>query len=85
MVSTGRVSDSLVLGTHPQAGGAHLARGTLEFGVGALAGAALAGAPAVADLLVAGQTRAVVQGAVAGAARPHGVTLAHSAVAGSVT
>lgn len=79
------MSDSLVLGAHSQAGGAHLAGGTLEFGVGALAGAALAGAPAVADLLVAGQTRAVVQRAVAGAARPHGVTLAHSAVARSVT
>lgn len=74
-----------MLGAHSQAGGAHLAGGTLELGIGALAGAALAGAPAVTELLVAGQTGAVVQRAVAGAARPHGVTLAHSAVARSVT
>lgn len=74
-----------MLSAHSQAGGAHLAGGTLELGVGTFAGAALAVAPAVAELLVAGQTRAVVQGAVAGAARPHGVALAHSAVARSVT
>lgn len=77
--------DSLVLSAHSEASGAHLAGGTLELGVGALAGATLAGPPAVTDLLVAGHARAVVQRAVAGTALPHGVTLAHSAVTRSVT
>lgn len=52
---------SLVLSTHSWTGGADLTGGTLEFGVGALADAAVTRASAIADLLVAGHARGVVQ------------------------
>lgn len=74
----------LVLSADSWTGGAGFTRGTLELGVRALAGAALAYSSAVTDLLVGGQTRAVVQRAVAGGPGPHGVADTQSALAASV-
>lgn len=69
---------------HSWTGRADLTGGTLEFGVGALAAAAVASASAVADLLVAGHAGAVVQRAIAGASGPHGIADANSALAAPV-
>lgn len=51
----------LVFSTDSWTGRADLTGGTLEFGVSALADAAVTRAPAIADLLVAGHTCGVVQ------------------------
>lgn len=69
----------LVFSTHSWTGRADLTGGTLEFGVGALADAAVTRASAIADLLVAGHTCGVVQWAIAGASSPHWLTDTNSA------
>lgn len=76
---------SLVLGADSRASGAGFTGGPLELGVCALTGAALARPSAVTDLLVTGHARAVVQGAVTGAACPRVVTDANSALATAMT
>lgn len=73
-----------MFGTDSWTGRAGFASGTLEFGVGALTGAALTFPPAVTDLLVASHARAVVQRTITGAPGPHGVTDAHSALTASM-
>ena len=73
-----------MLGADSRAGGACLAGGALELGVGTLADAALAGSPSVTDLLVGCQAGGGVQGAVAGAARVVGVADAHPALTAAV-
>ena len=69
-----------MFGAYARAGGADLAGGALELGVGALALAALTGAAAVADLPVLGQAGGGVQGAVTRAARVVGLAHAHPAL-----
>ena len=69
---------------HSRAGRAGLTVGSLELGVCALAGATLTDPALVTDLLVAGHAGAGVHRAVAGIARPVGVTGAHSAVASAM-
>lgn len=78
-------SDSLVLRADAGAGGADLAGRTLEFGVGAFAGAALTGTASVADLSVLGEAGGGLQGAVAGAAGVVGIADALPAVAAPVS
>lgn len=73
-----------MLSAHSWTGGADLTGGTLEFGVGALAGAAVTVASAVADLLIGGQTCGVVQRAIAGTSSPHWLTDTNSALTFSV-
>lgn len=70
--------------TDSWAGRTSLTGGTLEFGVSALAHAAFTCSSAVADLLVAGHTCAVVQRTITGASGPHGITDTHSALAATV-
>lgn len=74
-----------MLGADPRAGGTQLAGGPLELGVGAFAAAALAVAPAIADLAVLGDAGGVVHGAVAGGARVVLVADAHPALAPPVS
>lgn len=74
-----------MLGADTWAGGTQLAGRPLKLGVGAFAGAALAGSPAIADLPVLGDAGGVVQGAVAGAARVVLVADAHPALAAPVS
>lgn len=70
-----------MLRADPWAGGADLASGSLELGVGTFAYATLAGSPAVADLSVLGQAGGCIQRAVAGAARVVVVAHAHATLA----
>lgn len=70
--------------THSWTGRADLTGGTLEFGVGALAGAAVTCASAVADLLIAGHACGVVQRAITGTSSPQWITDANPALAASV-
>lgn len=74
----------LVFSTHSWTGGADLTGGTLEFGVGALADATVTRAPAIANLLIAGHTCGVIQGAITGASSPHQITDTNSAFTASV-
>ena len=74
------MSGSLVLSADSGAGGADLTGGTLELGVGALADATLAGAPAITYLLVGCQAGGGVQGTVAGAACVVGIADTHPAL-----
>lgn len=73
-----------MFGTHSWTGRADLTGGALEFGVGALAGAAVARASAIADLLIAGHACGVVQRAITGTSGPHWIADANSALAASV-
>ena len=79
------MTHSLVLGADIGAGGADLTGGALELGVGAFAGAAFAGAPPIADLLVGGQAGGGVQGAVAGTACVVVVAYANPALTAAMT
>lgn len=76
---------SLVLGAHSGAGGTRLTGLPLELGVVANTGATLTGSSSVTDLTVFGQTRGLVQGAVAGAARVVGVADALPALTAAVS
>lgn len=73
-----------MLSTDSWTGRASLTGGTLELGVSTLAGATFTRSSSVTDLLVAGQTRAVVQRTITGASGPHGVTDTHSALTASM-
>lgn len=66
-------SDLLVFSADSWTGRAGFTCGTLELGVCALANATLTSSSAVTDLLVGGQTCAVVQRTVTGSTAPHGV------------
>lgn len=70
--------------THSWTGRADFTGRTLEFGVGALAGAAVTCASAIADLLIAGHTCGVVQRAITGTSSPHWITDTNSAFTASV-
>lgn len=74
-----------VLGAHSGAGGTRLTGLPLELGVVANTGATLTGSSSVTDLTVFGQTRGLVQGAVAGAARVVGVADALPALTAAVS
>lgn len=71
--------------TDSGAGGADLAGRTLEFDVGAFAGATFAVTSAVTELPVLGHARGFIHGAVAGTAGVVGVTNALPAFAASVS
>lgn len=73
-----------MLGADSEAGLARLAGLPLELGVRALAHAALAHTPAIADLPVGGHARRSVQRAVTGAAGVVGEALAHTTPAHSI-
>lgn len=81
LISTEHPHCLLVFCTHSWTGRADLTGGTLEFGIGALAGAAVTLASAVADLLIAGHTCGVVQRAITGTSSPHWFTDTDSAFA----
>lgn len=71
--------------THSGAGRARFTGGALELRVGALACTTFTRPSAVTNLLVAGETCAGVQRAVAGAARPVGLADTHPALAASMS
>lgn len=73
-----------VFETDSWAGRTSLTGRTLEFGVSALAGAAVTCSSAITDLLITGSTCAVVQRTITGASRPHGITDTHSTLTSAV-
>ena len=74
-----------MLSADARTGRADLAGGALELCVGTLAGATLADAPAVTDLLVGCQAGGGVHGAVTGTASVVGVTYTDPALALSMS